>query len=112
MKKKCVMSMLVVVLTAVVTGGCGKQEKPVETVMFDTSVCLQGSVEAVTQTEAVAEETATELGFLDKTWSFEDFSIGENNVHVTAFDYYYDLHDTKSTRFPIECLFDKKLLGY
>lgn len=61
MKKKCVMSMLVVVLTAVVTGGCGKQEKPVETVMFDTAVCLQGSVEAVTQTEAVAEETATEL---------------------------------------------------
>ena len=56
------------------------------------------------------KKAATYLGFLDDTWHFRDFGIGKETIFVTAYDYYYDLDDTKSTSFPIECILDETVL--
>jgi len=69
MKKKSVVGMLFVALTVTVMNGCGKQEEPVETVIFDTKVSLESGVEttaevgeAITQAESETEvnEVATQ----------------------------------------------------
>ena len=69
MKKKRVVGMLFVTLTVTVINGCGKQEEPVETVIFDTKVSLESGVEttaeageAITQAESETEvnEVATQ----------------------------------------------------
>ena len=65
---------------------------------------------AMDQIEKRVKEVATYLGFLDNTWHFEDFGIGKETIHVTAYDLYYDLHETKLTSFPIECILDEEFL--
>ena len=65
---------------------------------------------AMDQIEERVKKAATYLGFLNNTWVFEDFGIGKENIRVVAYDYYYDLHDTKSTSFPIECILDEEFL--
>lgn len=63
MKKKSVMGMLSVVLTVAVMSGCSKQEEPVETVIFDTGVSLESSVETASEVdEAIMQgESGTEV---------------------------------------------------
>ena len=65
---------------------------------------------AMDQLEKRIKEIAKYLGYIDNVWHFESMSIGKNNIYITTYDLYYDLHDTKTGSFPIECLFDDELL--
>ena len=56
------------------------------------------------------KEAAEYLGIIDSWWYFEDYSVGENRIYVTVYDYYYDLHDTKTDDFPIECIVSEEFL--
>lgn len=65
---------------------------------------------AMDRLEERIKEVAEYLGYIDNVWRFESMSIGKNDIYVTTYDLYYDLHDTKTGVFPIECLFDDELL--
>jgi len=66
--------------------------------------------EAMDKLEQRAIEVAEYLGCIGGCWEFESMDIGKDNICVTAYDLYYDLHDTQSVTFPMECIFDKDFL--
>lgn len=60
--------------------------------------------------ELKVKEVGEYLGFLNHQWVFESFEIGKTSIILTAYDYYYDLHDTSCLSFPLECLVSKDFL--
>lgn len=91
MKKKMVKSIMMIALTAIVISGCGKREKPVETVIFDVETSLESSIEAITQAESVMQtEVATEAELPT------DNSVEEKNIYHQvenpSWDYYLADH--------------------
>lgn len=65
---------------------------------------------AMDELEEKAIEVATYLGCIGNCWEFESMDIGKTTICVTAYDIYYDLHDTRSVCFPMECIFDEDFL--
>ena len=66
--------------------------------------------EAMDKLEERAIEVAEYLGCIGGGWEFESMDIGKDNICVIAYDIYYDLHDTQSVTFPMECIFDEGFL--
>lgn len=96
MKKKYVGCLLWMILTGVVISGCGKQEEPVETVIFDAEVSLESSVEATTSESVMqAEEqeavmqTQSEIEENEMTTQTEEKYI-YRQIENPSWDYYHE----------------------
>lgn len=77
---------------------------------FKSKEDILAFAKAMEEFEDKVRDTAEELGFIDRTWRFESYEIVQDSISVTVYDYCYDLHDTRTMIFPIECIYDKQYL--
>lgn len=97
MKKKTIICVMMLVVTAIVNTGCSKQEVPVETVSFETELVSESSIEKVTteveQTETTENEQEEQYIYIDMvnpSWDYyhEDTSsvVGKQTVFLEKLD--------------------------
>lgn len=85
----------------------GRKEYEMEIKTKEDIIALS---EAMDKLKERAIEVAGYLGCIGGSWEFESMDIGKDNICVSAYDICYDLHDTQSVTFPMECIFDEEFL--